>query len=123
LHVATVPVSSSEATPRCNGRTFTDEQRRLISEPTKAALAIREEQGVRLGRPPTMPAMAVEYIVMARDRGYSWSSIARNLNGSELDPAQGGRRWYASTVRAIYPRQTLGRGGSQPVRDEASDDR
>jgi hypothetical protein len=61
-------------------------------------------------------------IGMARDRGYSWSSIARALNGSELDPAQGGRRWYASTVRAIYLRQTLGRGGSQPVRDEASDD-
>jgi DNA invertase Pin-like site-specific DNA recombinase len=114
--------TKSKAPPRRRASAFTDEQRRLISERTKAALAIRAEQGVRLGRPPTVPALAVEYIVMARDRGYSWSSIARALNQSELDPAQGGRRWYASTVRAIYLRQTLGRGGSQPVRDEASDD-
>ena len=122
LHVAPRPLPPSKAPPRRRASAFTDEQRRLISERTKAALAIRKEQGVRLGRPPTVPALAVEYIVMARDRGYSWSSIARALNGSELDPAQGGRRWYASTVRAIYLRQTLGRGGSQPVRDEASDD-
>jgi DNA invertase Pin-like site-specific DNA recombinase len=114
--------TKSKAPPRRPASAFTDEQRRLISERTKAALAIRKEQGVRLGRPSTVPALAVDYIVMARDRGYSWSSIARALNGSELDPAQGGRRWYASTVRAIYLRQTLGRGGSQPVRDEVSDD-
>jgi hypothetical protein len=105
LHVAPKPLATSRAPARRRARAFTDEQRRLISERTRAALAIRREQGVRLGRPPTVPALAVEYIVMARDRGDSWSSIARTLNGSELDPAQGGRRWYASTVRAIYLRQ------------------
>jgi hypothetical protein len=34
-------------------------------------------------------------------RGVTYSQIARTLNDEGLPTAQGGRRWYLSTVRAL----------------------
>src|ERR1700688_4055499 len=39
---------------------FAELERRLIGERTKAALAVRRSQGVRLGRPPTLSPDVVE---------------------------------------------------------------
>lgn len=80
---------------------FAELERKLIGERTKAALAVKRSQGVRLGRPPTLPADVVERIVAAREAGGTWSAIARELNEDGVPTAQGGRRWYPATVRYV----------------------
>jgi len=80
---------------------FAELERRLIGERTKAALAVKRAQGVRLGRPPTLSAEIVGRIVAAREAGGNWSSIARELNADDVPTAQGGRRWYPATVRYV----------------------
>src|SRR6478609_8875041 len=42
--------------------TFAQFERRLISQRTKDALAVKKEQGVRLGRPPSIPAKVAKRI-------------------------------------------------------------
>jgi len=66
------------------------------------ALAVKRAQGVRLGRPRELPDQVVTRIVGARDRGEGWSAIARQLDADQVPTAQGGRRWYPATVRAVY---------------------
>ena len=51
-------------------------ERRAIGQRTKDALAIKREQGVRLGRPRTMPASVRRRIERERGRGKSLSAIA-----------------------------------------------
>jgi len=76
-------------------------ERRLIGQRTRDALAVRKAQGVRLGRPPLLPAEVVDRIVSARELGVSWSAI-RALDTDGVPTAQGGARWYPATVRAVY---------------------
>jgi DNA invertase Pin-like site-specific DNA recombinase len=80
---------------------FAELERRLIGERTKAALAVRRSQGVRLGRPPTLSADVVRRIVTARKAGKTWSAIGRELDADGVPTAQGGRRWYPATVRSV----------------------
>src|SRR5919199_5615756 len=49
--------------------TFAQFERRLISQRTREALAVKREQGVRLGRPSTMPKKVVARIRRERARG------------------------------------------------------
>jgi DNA invertase Pin-like site-specific DNA recombinase len=78
---------------------FAELERRLIGERTKAALAVKKAQGVRLGRPPTISTDVVERILASRRAGGTWSSIARELNDDGVPTAQGGACWYPATVR------------------------
>lgn len=80
---------------------FAELERRLIGERTKAALAVKRSQGVRLGRPPMLAPEIVARIVEEREAGGSWSAIARKLNEDEVPTAQGGRCWYPATVRYV----------------------
>src|SRR5262245_31280702 len=80
---------------------FSQFERRLISQRTKEALAIKKAEGVRLGRPPTMPQTVVRRIQRQRARGDSLRKIAEDLNGAGVPTAQGGARWYAATVRHV----------------------
>jgi DNA invertase Pin-like site-specific DNA recombinase len=80
---------------------FAELERRLIGERTKAALAVKRSQGVRLGRPPTLSADVVERIVNAWEAGGTWSAISRDLNDEGVPTAQGGRCWYPATVRYV----------------------
>jgi len=64
-------------------------ERRLISERTRAALALARAQGVRLGRPPTMSQHAIERIGRERAAGRSLAAIAEGLNADRIPTAQG----------------------------------
>src|SRR5580765_7860114 len=84
--------------------TFAQFERRLISQRTKEALAVKKASGVRLGRPPTMPESVVRRIQGLRARGLSLRAIADELNRAGVPTAQGGARWYAATVRHVLLR-------------------
>jgi DNA invertase Pin-like site-specific DNA recombinase len=84
---------------------FSQLERRLISQRTREALAVRKAQGVRLGRPPMLPREVVLRIVDTRAGGESLRAIATRLNEDGVPTAQGGSRWYASTVKAVLGEQ------------------
>lgn len=73
-------------------------ERDLISQRTREALAARRAAGVRLGRPSTLPREVLERILSERADGRSWRAIADGLNEDGVPTAQGGARWWASSV-------------------------
>jgi len=84
-------------------------ERRIIGQRTKDALAVKKAQGVRMGRPPTLPATVVRRIYRERAKGRSLGAIAGGLNRDGVPTAQGGRRWYPATVRYVAARAEEGR--------------
>jgi DNA invertase Pin-like site-specific DNA recombinase len=84
--------------------TFGQFERRLISQRTKEALAVKKASGVRLGRPPSLPQPVVRRIQRLRNRGLSLRAIAENLNDAGVPTAQGGKQWYVATVRHVLLR-------------------
>jgi DNA invertase Pin-like site-specific DNA recombinase len=80
---------------------FAELERRLIGQRTRDALAVKKDQGVRLGRPPVLPAEVVARVIAERKAGAGWSAIARGLDADKVATAQGGARWYPATVRAV----------------------
>ena len=58
---------------------FAQFERRLIAERTKAALAIKRAQGVRLGRPASIPDELAKRIVRMRERGLTLQAICDRL--------------------------------------------
>lgn len=85
---------------------FAQFERRLIGERTTVALAARRAAGQRLGRPSHLDPATEVVIRKLRAGGKSFASIADELNASGTPTGQGGRRWYASTVRAVSQRGT-----------------
>jgi DNA invertase Pin-like site-specific DNA recombinase len=92
--------------------TFAQFERRLISQRTKDALAIKRAQGVRLGRPRQLPDAVVQRILRQRQKGSTLSAIAEGLNCDRVATAQGGKSWYPSTVHAVL-RSVASRGMSE----------
>ena len=84
--------------------TFAQFERRLISQRTKEALAAKRAAGVRLGRPSTLPRQVERRILRERRAGRTLAEIADRLNAAGVATAQGGRRWYPATVRAVLRR-------------------
>lgn len=80
---------------------FAELERRLIGERTRAALAVKKAQGVKLGRPRTVAPEVVARIVDARRSGASWPAIARQLQADGVATGQGGT-WWPATVRAVF---------------------
>ena len=80
---------------------FAQFERRLIGERTREALAAKRTQGIRLGRPPSIPKSVRKRIVQERDRGETLASIAERLNADSVPTAHGGKRWYPATIRKI----------------------
>lgn len=87
---------------------FSQLERRLISQRTREALAVKRSQGLRLGRPSALPAAVVERIVTARQAGTSLRGIAAELTADAVPTATGGR-WHASTVRVVLEGQDAAR--------------
>lgn len=84
-------------------------ERRLIGQRTKDALAAKKAAGVRLGRPRQLSGEIVQRIVSAKAAGSSLAGIARDLTTEGVPTAQGGQRWYASTVAAVLRSAALDR--------------
>jgi DNA invertase Pin-like site-specific DNA recombinase len=80
---------------------FAQFERRLIGQRTREALAVKRDQGVRLGRPPALSRDLVMRIRRLRSRGGSLSAIAAALNRDSVPTGHGGLKWYPSTVRAV----------------------
>ena len=76
-------------------------ERELIGVRTREGMAQRRSEGVRLGRPRSMSTEIVERIRDARTQGHSLRRIAGDLTADGVPTAQGGSRWYASTVKAV----------------------
>ena len=86
-------------------------ERRIIGQRTKDALAVRREQGVRLGRPPLAPDRLGRRIRSLRKRGLTLQGIADTLNSGGVATLRGGSEWRPSSVRAV-----LQRVGARPAR-------
>jgi DNA invertase Pin-like site-specific DNA recombinase len=82
---------------------FAQFERRLISQRTREALAVKRSQGVRLGRPPALDARTVARIRRERKRGKTLAAIAEGLTTDRVPTAHGGR-WHAATVRSVLTR-------------------
>jgi DNA invertase Pin-like site-specific DNA recombinase len=76
-------------------------ERALISQRTKDALAVVRKRGKRLGRPVQLAQAVRERIVAERAEGASLQAIADRLTAEGVPTAQGGVRWYPSTVRKV----------------------
>jgi DNA invertase Pin-like site-specific DNA recombinase len=76
-------------------------ERRLIGQRTKDALAAKKAAGVQLGRPRLLPQDVVDGVVNAKTAGESLAGIARDLTTRGVPTAQGGKRWYPSTVQGV----------------------
>ena len=79
---------------------FAELERRLISDRTKAALAVKKAQGVKLGRPVTMDSATVELIHGLSADGLSLRAICARLTVDGVPSARGGR-WQANTVAKV----------------------
>jgi DNA invertase Pin-like site-specific DNA recombinase len=83
--------------------TFAQFERRLISERTKAALAVRRAAGVRLGGVPEIDPAVEARIRADRARGVPFRGIVQALNDESVPTARGGR-WHVSTVQKVLAR-------------------
>lgn len=81
--------------------TFSQLERRLIGERTREALAVKRQQGVRLGRPPAIAPKVAARIRRARTRGATLREISASLNRDSVPTPHGGREWRPSSLEAL----------------------
>lgn len=79
-------------------------ERRLISQRTKDALAVKIARGEPVGKPAERGVTA--YIRHARADGMSLQTIADYLNLMRSPTAHGGKQWHKSTVRSVLLRKS-----------------
>ena len=75
--------------------------RALISDRTRAALAVARSRGQRLGRPSRQPQAAKDRAVAMHADGTSLRKIAGALTESGIHTATGKTAWSASSVQAL----------------------
>jgi DNA invertase Pin-like site-specific DNA recombinase len=78
-------------------------ERRLIGLRTQEALA-EVAKTKRLGAPVLIDARVQADILRLHAEGASLRQIAEALNSSGTQPADGGKRWYASTIKSVLDR-------------------
>lgn len=81
-------------------------ERGMISERAKDIHKDRREQdkrwGIDLGPKPLIEQEVRAEIKRLKDAGVSYQEIARNFNSRSIPTSNGGKEWYASTVRHAY---------------------
>ncbi len=81
--------------------TFAQLERRLIQQRVTEALAVKRSQGVRLGRPRSLPNDVVARIAADRAAGLTLQAICDGLTADQVPTALGGASWHRATVRAV----------------------
>lgn len=76
-------------------------ERRINGARTKENMAYHKSEGKHMGRAPVLPAEVFEDICLQKAQGSSLNAVARNLNERGVPTALGGKKWYASTVKAV----------------------
>ena len=84
-------------------------ERRIIGVRTREGLAEKRKQGVRLGRPQSLPDDVVARIIVEREDGRSFRAIAAGLEADGVPTAQGGAEWHPATVRKVLRSQAAAR--------------
>jgi DNA invertase Pin-like site-specific DNA recombinase len=85
--------------------TFAQFERRLIGERTRVALAARRREGVRLGRPPSVPPEIRARVAAERAAGRTLRRIAAGLDADAIPTGHGGSRWRPETVRRLVQQE------------------
>ena len=80
---------------------FAQYERRLVSERTRRALAVKQAEGVRLGRPRSIPDEVRSCIVAMRSHGLTYRAIADALNADNVPRGQRGIKWWPSTIQSV----------------------
>lgn len=83
--------------------TFAQFERRLISQRTKDALAIKRAAGVRLGAPPTVSAVVERRVAELRAAGVTFAGVAERLAAEGHEPPRGGA-WRPGTLHRVAAR-------------------
>ena len=87
-------------------------ERRIISQRTKDALAVKRASGVRLGRPVDVADGITRAILKRRAAGATLQAIADHLNTKGTPTPRGGQLWRPSTLASII-RRSSGAGTPQ----------
>lgn len=80
---------------------FAQYERRLISDRTRRALAVKRSEGVVLGRPRSIPDDIRKRIASMRSDGMTYLAIATTLNADHVPRGQQGSRWWPSTIQHV----------------------
>jgi DNA invertase Pin-like site-specific DNA recombinase len=81
--------------------TFAQFERRLTGQRTREALAVKKKQGVRLGRPPSIPPKTARRIRSMRNRGLTLQAICDKLNSEGIATPREGSVWRPTSLRAV----------------------
>ncbi len=84
-------------------------ERRIIGQRTRDALSAKRQQGVQLGRPPSIPDDIAEVIRKHRASGLSIRVIADRLSADMVPTVHGGSRWSPSSVQRVLQSSRPGR--------------
>jgi DNA invertase Pin-like site-specific DNA recombinase len=80
---------------------FSELERKRIGERTKEALAVKKAQGVKLGRPASIPDKVAKRIVRMRKKGMTLQAICDVLNDEGVPTPRRGALWRPSSLRAV----------------------
>jgi DNA invertase Pin-like site-specific DNA recombinase len=73
----------------------------MIGQRVKEALAVRKRQGVKLGRPYSIPDIHIARIKEMRKEGYTLREICKVMDDAGIPTPRGGAEWRPSSLQAV----------------------